>query len=74
MYVCGTIDGTQFEEQQDQGFQEKEQQQFEEGKWPLTMLVVPIMYQSSHLLILQCMCLQYDGSQLRICLVYFIHP
>ena len=46
MYVCGAIDGTQFELHPEQEFEDAEQQKpFEEGKWSLTMLVVPIIYQ-----------------------------
>ena len=46
IYLCDAIDGALFEDQQEQGFEDFEQQQpFEEGKWPLIMLVVPMIYQ-----------------------------
>ena len=46
MYLCEAIDGAPFEDQQEQAFEDTEQQQqFEEGKWPLIMLVVPMIYQ-----------------------------
>jgi hypothetical protein len=37
MYLCVTIDGAQFEGQQEQDFEDipKQQQFFEEGKWSL---------------------------------------
>ena len=42
MCVFGAIDDQQFEQQQDQGFEgPHQQQQFEEGKWPLIILVNP---------------------------------
>jgi hypothetical protein len=40
------LDGAPFEDQQERAFEDTEQQQqFEEGKWPLIMLVVPIICQ-----------------------------
>jgi hypothetical protein len=37
MNFCGAIDGTQFEDPQEQGFEDiaEQQQLFEEGKWCL---------------------------------------
>ena len=46
MYMYDALDSAPFEDQQEQAFEDTEQQQqFEEGKWPLIMLVVPIIYQ-----------------------------
>jgi len=39
-YLCAALDDPQFEEQQQvQGFEGSEQQQFQEGKWPLIILL-----------------------------------
>jgi hypothetical protein len=40
MYLCVTIDGTQFEDPQEPSFEDvtKQQQFFDEGKWSLIIL------------------------------------
>jgi hypothetical protein len=67
MCLCATLDGAQFEDPQGQDFEEfPEQQQFaNEGKWSLIMFSVLLISQS-HLYFYACMCLEYDGTQLRI--------
>ena len=48
------IDGTQFEQQPKQGFEDAQQQhQFEEGKWPLIILLSQII----HIYFIVCMSL-----------------
>jgi hypothetical protein len=67
MCSCATLDGAQFEDPQGQDFEEfPEQQQFaNKGKWSLIMFSVLLMSQL-HLYFYACMCLEYDGTQLRI--------
>jgi hypothetical protein len=67
MCLCATLDGAQFEDPQSQDFEEfPEQQQFaNEGKWSLNIFSVLLISQL-YLYFYACMCLEYDGTQLRI--------
>jgi hypothetical protein len=67
MCLCATLDGAQFEDPQGQDFEEfPEQQQFaNEGKWSLIMFSVLLISQL-HLYFYACMCIEHDGTQLRI--------
>jgi hypothetical protein len=65
MNFCGAIDGTQFEDPQEQGFEDiaEQQQLFEEGKWCL------IKY--THFLYMHACVYNMMDPKLRICLVFF---
>ena len=60
------IDDTQFEQEPEQVFEDAEQQQqFEEGKWPLIVLIVPNNSQIIHIYFIACMSLWYDGDPIK---------
>jgi hypothetical protein len=67
MCSCVAIDGAQFEDPQGQDFEEfPEQQQFaNEGKWSL-IIFPSYKYHNYTFTFYACMCLEYDGTQLRI--------
>jgi hypothetical protein len=75
MCLCATLDGAQFEDPQGQDFEDfPEQQQFaNEGKWSLIMISVLLISQLQ-LYFYACMCLEHDGTQLRIRLDFIYLP
>ena len=56
VYTC-VIDDTQFEQQPEQDFGDEQQQQFEEGKWPLDHTLVPNNSQFIYFYFIACMSL-----------------
>jgi hypothetical protein len=66
MYLCATVDDTQFEGPQEPSFEYvPEQQQFvNEGKWSLIILQSQKLYKYTFTLY-ACMCLEYDGIQIK---------
>jgi hypothetical protein len=65
MCLRTTIDDTQFEGPQETNFEELPEQQFaNEGNWSLIMSQ-PYKYYQYTFTLYACMCLEYDGSQVK---------